>query len=73
MSETGTQGCTLQRIIDNLADPYQGTLITLVNRLYADGGLSDVRLAAAMRQAGIQISHTSINHHRRRVCVCPGR
>lgn len=73
MQKLVTNACTLQRIINGLGEPHKSALTNQVNKLYADGGLSDTQLAVAMRQAGIQISHTSINHHRRNVCVCPGR
>lgn len=62
--------CKLQRLIDDLDEPYKTALVNLANTLYQHGGLSDQGLSARLKAAGFQVSVPVVNRHRAKVCGC---
>lgn len=62
--------CKLQRIINELDEPYKTALVNLTNTLYYNGGLSDQGLSNRLKAAGYQVSIPVVNRHRNKSCSC---
>lgn len=65
--------CKVGQTLANLDEPYRSALQGLLSRPYRDGGYTDEVLQRRMTEAGLPMSVSIINRHRRAVCNCAVR
>lgn len=62
--------CKVGRIINDLEAVYKTALIEMLERSYPDGGMTDEAIADRLKRAGLPVSPTVINRHRKGRCNC---
>jgi hypothetical protein len=62
--------CKVGRIIQNLEPIYKLPVLDMLEKPCVDGGMSDEQIQDRFKRAGLPVSATVINRHRRGKCCC---
>lgn len=62
--------CKMGKTVEGLEDVYKTALIDLLAKPHSEGGLTDEAIADRLKRAGLPVSATVINRHRKGRCVC---
>jgi hypothetical protein len=62
--------CKAGRLVADLPDDMRSQVIELMARPFIDGGLTDEAWQERFKRAGMSVSATIINRHRKGLCCC---
>ena len=67
---TRTKPCKVQVILDSLEGKYMEAVQLMLDKEYAEGGLTDDEITTRLDAAGIAVGSTTIRKHRKSTCSC---